>query len=147
MMEMLEAQMKADQEKFDCLDFTSMTRRQKAIAENEFKSGGEKLEGKIADVLERFAILDCLVALQEFVEARAYLEVTYKRAAADTLRTKDIDDEMKRMKSAQAQLRDRLAASKLDDPIMIDARDLDLTKWPYGKAEEKDKAEGEEEEK
>ena len=69
--------------------------------------------------------------------------MAYKRAAAETLRTKDVDDKMKRMKSAQAQLRDRLAASKIDDPRMNDARDLDLTKWPYGKPEEKRKAEGE----
>ena len=79
-----------------------MTQRQKTIAASKCNREGDKLEGKIADVLKRFAILDCSVALREFVEARTYIEVTYKRAAKDTLRTKDIDDEMKRMKSAQA---------------------------------------------
>ena len=53
---------------------------------------------------------------------------------------------MERMKVAQAQIRESLAASKLDDQEFLAARDLNLTEWPYGKANEKKKADGDAEE-
>ena len=73
--------------------------------------------------------------------------MAYRQAAQEAKKTDQIDGEMKRMLSAQARLRERLAASELSDEGILAARDLDLTKWPYGKAEEKGKAEGEEEQK
>ena len=87
-----------------------------------------------------------MVALEEIVEAKAYIEVAYKKAVAGTPYIKDIDDEMKRLKLAQTHLKESLQASKLDDSFTNEARDLDLTKWPYGEAEEEGEAEGQAEE-
>ena len=67
-------------------------------------------------------------------------------AAAETNRTQGIDDAIERMRLAQIDLKGRLSASELDDPVLNEARDLDLTKWSYGKAKEEGEADGEEEE-
>ena len=72
-MVVLEAQMRAASARFNRLDLTSMTKRQKKIAGSEHKREGEKLEARIANVLKRFAEIDCLVAFGNFVEARAYI--------------------------------------------------------------------------
>ena len=62
-------------------------------------------------------------------------------------RTQCIDDAIERMRSAQVDIKGRLSASKLDLPVLNEARDLDLIKWPYGKAKKEGKADGEEEKK
>ena len=73
--------------------------------------------------------------------------MAYTNAAAETNRTQGIDDAMERMRSAQVDIKRRLSASELDVSELNKARDLDLTKWPYGKAKEEGEADGEEEKK
>ena len=73
--------------------------------------------------------------------------MAYTNAAAETNRTQGIDVLMERMRSAQVDIKGRLSASELDLPVLNEARDLDLTKWPYGKDKEEEEADGEEEKK
>ena len=72
-MAVIKAQMKAAHEKFNRLDFTTMTKKQKTNAKREFKREGKELEDGIKDVLERIAAIDCREAYEKFVEAKAYI--------------------------------------------------------------------------
>ena len=122
-----------------------MSGREKKKAKREFESLQKECEDSLRDVIKRIAVNDCLEAYEEIVKSKAYIQVAYKQAAQEADKIDLIDDHMKRMLSAQAQLRKRLPASGIDEKEILAARDLDLTEWPYGKAEEKGKAEGEEE--
>ena len=132
--------------KFLQCNFNTMSEKKRNRATRAWERAQKEAEKGLKDVDKRFAKIECMVALEEIVEAKAYIEVAYKKAVAGTPYIKDIDDEMKRLKLAQTHLKESLPASKLDDSFTNEARDLDLTKWPYGEAEEEGEAEGQAEE-